>query len=189
MNASTLLPSGKWSTVITVFRSQHIGEERLSVSSRIGTGSAMANVLRVNRKIATMALSNTSNFSMWTSRILPHRCLTRVSPCRTAHHRLQAAPCPFFTAPSRRSYQSVPPKVESSSKNSIPISRAENLTSRLEVVTPTEQRRSDWSIIKKLMQHVWPRNDWHTRGRVLFGFGLLISGKVCYRLDSYILPF
>ena len=28
------------------------------------------------------------------------------------------------------------------------------------------------------MHHVWPRDDWNTRGRVLLGFGLLIAGKV-----------
>lgn len=44
--------------------------------------------------------------------------------------------------------------------------------------TPVEQRRSDWSTIKRLMVNVWPRNDWKTRGIVLFGFALLVSGKV-----------
>ena len=47
-----------------------------------------------------------------------------------------------------------------------------------DIVSRAEQRRTDWSIIRKLVQHVWPRNDWYTRGRVLLGFGLLISGKV-----------
>lgn len=45
-------------------------------------------------------------------------------------------------------------------------------------VTVAEQRRSDWTILKKLVPHVWPRDDWTTRGRVVLGFGLLISGKV-----------
>lgn len=44
--------------------------------------------------------------------------------------------------------------------------------------TRAEQRRSDWGIIKRLLGNVWPRNDWKTRGTVLFGFGLLVSGKV-----------
>jgi ABC transporter ATM len=42
-----------------------------------------------------------------------------------------------------------------------------------------EQRRSDWVIIKRLMSNVWPKNDWRTRGTVLFGFVLLVSAKVC----------
>lgn len=45
-------------------------------------------------------------------------------------------------------------------------------------VTVKEQRRKDWIIVKRLMSHVWPKNDWGTRGRVVLGFGLLIAGKV-----------
>ncbi|KAH6913480.1 iron-sulfur clusters transporter ATM1 [Coprinopsis sp. MPI-PUGE-AT-0042] len=44
--------------------------------------------------------------------------------------------------------------------------------------TKSEQRRSDWAIIKRLMTNVWPKNDWRTRGTVLFGFILLVSAKV-----------
>ncbi|KAF8239587.1 iron-sulfur clusters transporter ATM1 [Tricholoma matsutake] len=45
-------------------------------------------------------------------------------------------------------------------------------------VTAKEQRRNDWKIITKLMVNVWPKNDWKTRGTVLLGFGLLVSGKI-----------
>ncbi|KAG2131378.1 P-loop containing nucleoside triphosphate hydrolase protein [Suillus clintonianus] len=45
-------------------------------------------------------------------------------------------------------------------------------------VSVKEQRRKDWIIVKRLMSHVWPKNDWGTRGRVVLGFGLLIAGKV-----------
>ena len=44
--------------------------------------------------------------------------------------------------------------------------------------TQSEQRKKDWRIIWKLMENVWPRNDWGTRGRVLFGLSLLVAGKV-----------
>ncbi|TFK36675.1 iron-sulfur clusters transporter ATM1 [Crucibulum laeve] len=44
--------------------------------------------------------------------------------------------------------------------------------------TRAEQRRSDWTIIRRLMVNVWPKNDWKTRGTVLFGFGLLITAKL-----------
>ncbi len=33
-------------------------------------------------------------------------------------------------------------------------------------VTRTEQRRTDWRIVKQLMVHVWPRGGWKTRGVV-----------------------
>ncbi|CAL1717355.1 unnamed protein product [Somion occarium] len=45
-------------------------------------------------------------------------------------------------------------------------------------VPRAEQRRNDWNIIKRLAKHIWPENDWSTRGRVLAGFGLLISAKL-----------
>lgn len=45
-------------------------------------------------------------------------------------------------------------------------------------ITQAEQRKKDWRIIKLLLVNIWPPNDWGTRGRVLLGFGLLISGKV-----------
>ncbi|KAF9053910.1 P-loop containing nucleoside triphosphate hydrolase protein [Hymenopellis radicata] len=44
--------------------------------------------------------------------------------------------------------------------------------------TVAEQRRTDWGIVKRLMDNVWPKNDWKTRGTVILGFGLLISGKL-----------
>ena len=34
------------------------------------------------------------------------------------------------------------------------------------------------------MGNVWPKNDWNTRGRVLFGLGLLVGGKVRYNLPT-----
>ncbi|KAF9223640.1 P-loop containing nucleoside triphosphate hydrolase protein [Gyrodon lividus] len=45
-------------------------------------------------------------------------------------------------------------------------------------VSAKEQRRKDWAVVRKLILNVWPKNDWSTRGRVVLGFALLISGKV-----------
>ncbi|KAF7311651.1 hypothetical protein MKEN_01068500 [Mycena kentingensis (nom. inval.)] len=45
-------------------------------------------------------------------------------------------------------------------------------------VSAKEQRQTDWRIVKTLVKHVWPKNDWRTKGTVVFGFGLLISSKV-----------
>ena len=53
-------------------------------------------------------------------------------------------------------------------------------------VSNAEQRRRDWFIVRRLLVHIWPRDDWATRGRVVLGVGLLISGKVC--LSSLTLP-
>ena len=47
-----------------------------------------------------------------------------------------------------------------------------------EYVTPKEQRRKDWMVVRRLIGNVWPKHDWNTRCRVVLGFALLISGKV-----------
>lgn len=46
------------------------------------------------------------------------------------------------------------------------------------ITDQAEQRRKDWIAVRRLMENVWPKNDWGTRGRVILGFALLISGKV-----------
>jgi hypothetical protein len=46
------------------------------------------------------------------------------------------------------------------------------------VISNAEQRRRDWAIIRRLAVHIWPKDDWATRGRVVFGVGLLVCGKV-----------
>jgi ATP-binding cassette, subfamily B (MDR/TAP), member 7 len=77
---------------------------------------------------------------------------------------------------SRRSLQDLAPKpvtVQSLPSTTIQAPAAKELDN-----TAKDQRRNDWNIIKKLMVHVWPKQDWRTRGTVLLGFGLLVSGKV-----------
>jgi hypothetical protein len=44
-------------------------------------------------------------------------------------------------------------------------------------VSVVEQRKKDWSIMRKMMEHIWPP-DWSVRTRVLLGLGLLVGGKV-----------
>jgi hypothetical protein len=45
-------------------------------------------------------------------------------------------------------------------------------------ITNAEQRRRDWAIVRRLAMHIWPKDDWGTRGRVILGVGLLVGGKV-----------
>lgn len=51
-------------------------------------------------------------------------------------------------------------------------------------ISQSEQRKNDWNIVKRLAENIWPKNDWSTRGRVLFGFGLLVAGKASVGWDS-----
>ena len=45
-------------------------------------------------------------------------------------------------------------------------------------ITNAEQRRRDWAIVRRLAVHIWPKDDWGTRARVVLGVGLLVGGKV-----------
>jgi hypothetical protein len=54
-------------------------------------------------------------------------------------------------------------------------------------VTVKEQRKKDWSIMRKMMEHMWPQ-DWGVRSRVVLGLGLLVGGKVNRALDSTVSP-
>ncbi|KZT00956.1 P-loop containing nucleoside triphosphate hydrolase protein [Laetiporus sulphureus 93-53] len=59
-----------------------------------------------------------------------------------------------------------------------PAQKPQELVNEAVDISLAEQRRKDWSIVKRLAENIWPKNDWSTRGRVLVGFGLLISGKL-----------
>ena len=50
-------------------------------------------------------------------------------------------------------------------------------------VTIQEQRRKDWNIVRRMMEHMWPQ-DWGVRSRVILGLGLLVGGKVNRALNS-----
>ncbi|KAF9260043.1 P-loop containing nucleoside triphosphate hydrolase protein [Marasmius fiardii PR-910] len=45
-------------------------------------------------------------------------------------------------------------------------------------LTQAQERRNNWNVIKRLMENVWPKNDWRTRGTVVLGFVFLFGGKL-----------
>ncbi|CCM00119.1 uncharacterized protein FIBRA_02146 [Fibroporia radiculosa] len=67
------------------------------------------------------------------------------------------------------------PPIKATPSPPTPVS---NLGQEAVNISLSEQRKKDWNIIKRLAENIWPRNDWSTRRRVLFGFGLLIAGKL-----------
>ncbi|KAJ7592656.1 P-loop containing nucleoside triphosphate hydrolase protein [Mycena floridula] len=101
--------------------------------------------------------------------------------CSFAARHLTSRPRPVSQRFSIRSYQqraehsATPPKVPAESVSPSPQPKD---PLQLVNVSKAEQRRSDWTVIKKLLENVWPKNDWKTRGTVILGFGFLISGKV-----------
>ncbi|KAF8895982.1 P-loop containing nucleoside triphosphate hydrolase protein [Infundibulicybe gibba] len=90
------------------------------------------------------------------------------------HRRSPAFPASFVSV-CRRFFQQEAPKPN---PPRTPPAAPQSPAKESEHPTHAEQRKSDWIIIKQLMGNVWPKNDWKTRGTVLLGFALLISGKV-----------
>ncbi|KAF8170432.1 iron-sulfur clusters transporter ATM1 [Pholiota molesta] len=100
----------------------------------------------------------------------------------------------LLTLTGRRLYQNIAPKPEESdvvkpeqlSPPPLPLPPSISATAKLadqakaptDIPTQAEQRRIDWTIVKRLMVNVWPKNDWKTRLTVLGGFGLLVSAKL-----------
>lgn len=83
---------------------------------------------------------------------------------------------PFATSISSRGTQSLAPQTAKTPVAPQPPPPPPGANS--DNPTQAEQRKQDWKIIWRLMGNVWPKNDWNTRGRVLFGLGLLVGGKV-----------
>ena len=44
--------------------------------------------------------------------------------------------------------------------------------------TQAEQRKADWRIVKNLIRHLWPKDDWSVKARLIVALSLLIGGKV-----------
>jgi hypothetical protein len=44
--------------------------------------------------------------------------------------------------------------------------------------TQAEQRRADWRIVKNLVRHLWPKDDWSVKARLIMALSLLVGGKV-----------
>jgi len=44
--------------------------------------------------------------------------------------------------------------------------------------TQAEQRKADWRIVRNLIRHLWPRDDWSVKARLIVALSLLVGGKV-----------
>lgn len=88
--------------------------------------------------------------------------------------------CPPRPAPHRwRGFHHLAQQPNSTPQSAAPTK--ENLQpaqSTVAGITNAEQRRRDWAIVRRLAVHIWPKDDWGTRARVILGVGLLIGGKV-----------
>jgi hypothetical protein len=44
--------------------------------------------------------------------------------------------------------------------------------------TQAEQRKADWRIVRNLIRHLWPKDDWSVKARLIVALSLLVGGKV-----------
>ena len=85
----------------------------------------------------------------------------------------QSAPPTQTSGSAQPTPPNPPPEPAAKATQSLPPA-----TSDSEHISLAEQRKKDWSIVKRLAENIWPKGDWTTRSRVILGFGLLIGGKV-----------
>ncbi|KAI0671372.1 P-loop containing nucleoside triphosphate hydrolase protein [Trametes maxima] len=84
-------------------------------------------------------------------------------------------------APWTRKFQHLaqkPQKPEAAASQSPTPKPKQDLGGDAVHISQSEQRKRDWNIVRKLAENLWPKDDWKTRGRVLFGLGLLVGGKL-----------
>lgn len=107
----------------------------------------------------------------------PHRPIIF---CRRYQHLAQNQQDPKIPQSKVQAPAPTPTSTPSPSPTSSPSPRdRQDLTANATQISAGEQRKRDWSIVRKLAVNVWPKDDWGTRGRVLLGVGLLVAGKVC----------
>jgi hypothetical protein len=109
----------------------------------------------------------------WSSLIFPHHCRP---PRSVAPH-----PWRLFRHLAAQDAKSAPQSPTTAASTGVNEKPQPTKTSKA-TISNAEQRRRDWAIARRLLVHIWPKDDWGTRGRVVLGVGLLISGKV--RLSS-----
>jgi hypothetical protein len=133
---------------------------------------------------SAIRISTVSTFSYTAKR--PIQTLHR------AYYTIRVSPSSLVSDPlrfHRRAYQtaqpghdppppSAPPKPLANPQHErLPPSAPQQKDGEVITVSAAQQRKMDWSIIWKMMEHVWPPN-WGVRARVLLGVGLLVAGKV-----------
>ncbi|KAH9080663.1 P-loop containing nucleoside triphosphate hydrolase protein [Lactarius deliciosus] len=101
-----------------------------------------------------------------------NRAAVRPGPHRL--HYLLPRPVP----PNSRTFRQLTQQEKSASRSTTTAAKEATPAAPRVAVSNAVQRRRDWAIVRRLAVHIWPKNDWGTRGRVVLGVGLLVSGKL-----------
>jgi len=119
-------------------------------------------------------------------RLAIRRSLPRFHPCITGPRLVNLSRNPFLPPHPHLSSQSTPVFVKPQTptlddRKGSPKSDA----SPVGETTVQEQRKKDWNIVRRMMEHMWPQN-WGVRSRVVLGLGLLVGGKVNRALNPIV---
>ncbi|KAI9434344.1 P-loop containing nucleoside triphosphate hydrolase protein [Lactarius indigo] len=105
-----------------------------------------------------------------------NRAAVRLGP-HHFHSNFYLAPRPV--PPNSRTFRQLTQQEKSAPKSTTTVAPKEATPAAPKAaVSNAEQRRRDWAIVRRLAVHIWPKNDWGTRGRVVLGVGLLVGGKL-----------
>ncbi|KAI0048527.1 P-loop containing nucleoside triphosphate hydrolase protein [Auriscalpium vulgare] len=126
---------------------------------------------RTSRSLGASTLHCRPPCHSFQSRLIPSTLRAR------AFGHLAQNPPPPPSPPSKSSPTETSSAPEKNARQT-PAKTAQNLVADNSNISNTEQRRRDWNIIRRLATNIWPKNDWGTRGRVILGVGLLVSGKL-----------
>lgn len=163
-------------------------------SVSFGLLSRDARVFSTRWQPSTRATSNFSNSDAFAMRF----CVRMQSPLNTNHPSTKPSSLKQIlqmNVASIRTFQHMSQRLDHGSSFSTTTSPAASTPpppppkdaapkAELDMPTAAQQRRTDWTIVKRLMVNVWPKNDWKTRLTVVFGFLLLVTAKVVYFLLS-----
>ena len=121
------------------------------------------------------------------SRLAVRRLLPRFRPCIPSLEVVNRSPNPLLYRQSRHlSSQPTPTLVKSRTPASDdPKGSPKGGVAPVADFVVQEQRKKDWSVVRKMMEHMWPQ-DWGVRRRVVLGLGLLVGGKVNRVLNSIV---
>ena len=128
------------------------------------------------------AIQSAARHPMFSSFLARHSCRHLIRNFHHAQTFSNRVLLSGYTTPCRNRAQLFPCLGRAFGK-SAPQGKPDTLAKRTppappEIPTQAEQRKADFSIVKRLLVNVWPKDDWKTRLTVLGGFGLLITAKV-----------
>lgn len=112
---------------------------------------------------------------VWLSQtsIRAYRHLAQPPEAPDAKSNVTPSTTPEITA-ARAKEDAIRQKRQESGDDPLKLAAAGNTTAK-------QQRETDWSIVRRLIGHVWPKGETGAKTRVILALALLVGGKVSHR--------